>query len=367
MPPAPDVAIIGGGIVGSVAAAFLAEAGARVTLYEQAAIAAGASGRNSGVVQRPFDPVLVDLYVETVELYQDLEGFELPAEPAGLLLVGLDPALVARLAASIAVAHPALGARVVAGDELRRIEPGLAEDVVACSLDIGFPVPPARATAAFAARAERAGSRIVVGGDAALSIAGGRVSGVTVGGGFEPAGLVLVAAGPWSPRIVDPSGRWRPIRPLWGVVAEVALEHPPRRVLEEAGIDETIEPGGAAAGLDFSLVTADGASSLGSTFLDDEPDAAAYVPRLVERGSRFVPALAGAAVGRIRSCARPLSMDGRPLVGPILGIDGLWIAAGHGPWGISSGPASARRVADAILGRGGIDEATDPARFPLGR
>src|SRR4029079_17184669 len=70
--PSPDVAVIGGGIVGTAAAAFLAEGGARVTLYEREALAAGASGRNSGVVQHPFDPAMVPLYFETVELYRRL-------------------------------------------------------------------------------------------------------------------------------------------------------------------------------------------------------------------------------------------------------------------------------------------------------
>ena len=39
-----DVAIIGGGIVGCAAAAFLAEAGARVDLYEREEVASAASG-----------------------------------------------------------------------------------------------------------------------------------------------------------------------------------------------------------------------------------------------------------------------------------------------------------------------------------
>ena len=46
-----DIAIVGGGIVGVAAAAFLAEAGAEVTLAEQTEIGAGASGRNSGAVR----------------------------------------------------------------------------------------------------------------------------------------------------------------------------------------------------------------------------------------------------------------------------------------------------------------------------
>ncbi|MGH2743467.1 MAG: hypothetical protein ACRDN8_13525 [Thermoleophilaceae bacterium] len=38
------------------------------------------------------------------------------------------------------------------------------------------------------------------------------------------------------------------------------------------------------------------------------------------------------------------------MVGPAGGIEDLWIAAGHGPWGISTGPATARLAADALLG-----------------
>ena len=44
--PAPDVGIIGAGIVGTALAAELAGRGARVTLYEARTVAAGASGRN---------------------------------------------------------------------------------------------------------------------------------------------------------------------------------------------------------------------------------------------------------------------------------------------------------------------------------
>ena len=93
MSGAPDFAVIGGGIVGCSLAAFLAEAGASVVLYEREAIAAGASGRNSGVVQHPLDAALVDLYEESLEHYRTLgRGFALPEDPVGLLLVSEEPA-----------------------------------------------------------------------------------------------------------------------------------------------------------------------------------------------------------------------------------------------------------------------------------
>jgi glycine/D-amino acid oxidase-like deaminating enzyme len=119
-----------------------------------------------------------------------------------------------------------------------------------------------------------------------------------------------------------------------------------------------------APGLAFSLVTAAGRTSLGSTFLTAEPDPAAYLEAIRRRGARYVPALADAPARRIRVCARPLALDGRPLLGAVPGLDGVFVATGHGPWGISTGPASARLIADLVLGRRPeIPAAFDPARF----
>jgi glycine/D-amino acid oxidase-like deaminating enzyme len=164
---------------------------------------------------------------------------------------------------------------------------------------------------------------------------------------------------------VDPSGTWAPIVPRWGVVIPVTLAAPPIRVLEEAEI--SIEPGtdeNGEGGHAFSLVTAEGSSSLGSTFLTYEPDPDALAPAMIRRGARFVPRIAEATVGSPRVCARPQSVDGRPLVGRLPGVPGSWIAAGHGPWGISTGPATGRIVADLIDGRLSTPPvALDPARF----
>ncbi len=57
-PAQADVVVIGGGIIGSAAAAIMADRGAAVVLVEETAIGAGASGRNLGAIQHPFDPVL---------------------------------------------------------------------------------------------------------------------------------------------------------------------------------------------------------------------------------------------------------------------------------------------------------------------
>jgi glycine/D-amino acid oxidase-like deaminating enzyme len=108
-----------------------------------------------------------------------------------------------------------------------------------------------------------------------------------------------------------------------------------------------------------------GSSSLGSTFLRDEPDPAAWLDTLRTIGRRYVPDVATAPLVGLRTCARPVSRDARPLVGAAPWTTGLWIAAGHGMWGISTGPGSARLVADAILGRAG--GGSIPAELAVGR
>jgi glycine/D-amino acid oxidase-like deaminating enzyme len=225
-------------------------------------------------------------------------------------------------------------------------------------LNTGYPVGSTAATRAFADRARAAGARLLTGAAAALTSGG-----IAVDGARRRAGAVVVAAGPWTPALVDPSGGWRPVAALWGVIAELRLAAPPRHTLEEAGIDELVARVADPPPL-FSLITTRAVSALGSTFQPERPDAEALAPLLRERGARFVPALADAPIGAVRTCARPLSADGLPLLGRAPGRDDVFVAAGHGPWGISLGPASARLVADLVLGRAGAPPAAfDPRRF----
>ena len=306
---APDVVVIGGGIIGSSAAAHLAEAGRRVVLVERAEIGAGASGRNSGVVQHPFDPVLVELHLETLALYRELEGFALPAEPAGLLSVthDVDGARRSRPPSS-ARRTPICARRSSRRTSARSIEPALASGVAACRLDIGYPVAPAAATRAYAARAERAASRSASGAGQPWLDDGRacRRAWSTATSASRP-GTVVVAAGPWTPA--------SSIRPASGGRSSALgcrrrrrrSQAPPRHVLEEAEIE--IEPAaeddGRSAGHAFSLVTADGVE-LARLDVPRRRAGPGAVRRSSQRGARFVPGdRRRAAVGPSRLCARP--------------------------------------------------------------
>jgi len=315
-----DFAVIGGGIVGCALAAFLAEGGAAVTLYEREAIAAGASGRNSGVVQDPLDPELTALYEESLAHYRELEGFELPEHPSGLLLLSDEP-----------FEHQ--GAELI--DDPQRLEPALQPGLFARRIDTGRPVPPAAAAHAWAQRAQRAGAKIELGSDGPTS------------------GPRIIAAGPWTRDLVA-----LPIAPVWGVVVDVELSDAPVHVLEEAGIDALTSQD--VPDVLFSAVTARGISAIGSTFMPDKPDPEALAPVIIANARRFLADLG--SVRGLRACARPASADGRPMLGRI--EEELYVASGHGAWGVTLGPASARLVADLALGRPvEIPPALDVSRF----
>ncbi len=356
----PDVAIIGGGIIGCAAAAFLAEAGARVELFERGELAGAASGRNSGVLQHPFDPVLAPLYEETLGHVRALDGLDLPDEPAGLLMLGRHRHEVEPLVGDIRHDCPELRAELLDPAALRELEPALAGRLWACRLETGHPLRPAAITLGFAERARRLGARLHEGATAWPWITADRVRGVLAEGRRRHADMLLVAAGPWTPEVIDPTRDWRPIGPVWGVVVEAKLVRPPVHVVEQVGVEAV---GVAAPAPVFSAVTAEGITSVGSTFLLEEPDPSAWAPTLLAGATAFLPELNGTTGGTaVRACARPQSLDGRPLLGAFPGVEGLWCAAGHGPWGISTGAGSARMVADAMLRAGDIPAPLGVAR-----
>src|SRR4051794_4244639 len=189
-----DVAVIGGGIVGGFPPAFLAEEGLSVTLFERERIAAAASGRNSGTIQHPFDPYMAALHRRSVAIYRELAqgtDFQLSPDPAGLLLLSEDADEVTAAAGAIA-AHSDLQPTVLTRAELHALEPALADDLVACRLETGYPVAPAAATNAFALRARRAGATIEIGDAAEVIFEHERAAGVRLSSGrVIDAGTVL--------------------------------------------------------------------------------------------------------------------------------------------------------------------------------
>ena len=104
MERAPDVVVVGAGIVGCASAYFLARRGARVVVVERGSVPGEQSRKNWGFVrQQGRDPVELPLMVEANRLWQGLER-ELDADiewvQGGNLALAADEARLARLEAS---------------------------------------------------------------------------------------------------------------------------------------------------------------------------------------------------------------------------------------------------------------------------
>jgi len=50
-----------------------------------------------------------------------------------------------------------------------------------------------------------------------------------------------------------------------------------------------------------------------------------------------------------KACYWPETPDGLPCVGPIHGIKGAFVAAGHSVWGILQGPITGKAMAELLL------------------
>jgi glycine/D-amino acid oxidase-like deaminating enzyme len=89
--------------------------------------------------------------------------------------------------------------------------------------------------------------------------------------------------------------------------------------------------------------------------------------RLRAMTASFAPGLAAAEVISAQACYRPVARDGLPLIGPVRGLAGAYVATGHSVWGMLNAPATGEALADLIVDGASptVDLAPfDPARLP---
>jgi D-hydroxyproline dehydrogenase subunit beta len=372
----PDVAIVGGGIIGAACAYELSRAGASVTLIERDELAAGASGRNQGWFVLPEDPALEPMARATLPTYLDVAmTAALPVwidrEPVGHLLVALDGDDVPRAQVALTAAtSQGVGIRPLDPAELREVEPAVSPDAVAgWLLDQGHRLDPAALTVALALAAKAASADIRHHVRVRAFIhEGDVVRGVVTDDGPVHADTVILAAGPWSTSLLDPIGVHLPVtgargwivrvRPSGGMLHHM-IEHAGWRVAPER-LADVARPTARSVAKDGMPVAevgavlhlhADGSVLVGSSrqpWVTPEPEDTAVPQRMLRAGIRLAPSLADATVTSSWWGLRPITPDERPFVGTVR--DGLVVATGHGSEGVILGAGTAQLVASIVLG-----------------
>lgn len=229
LPLSVDVVVIGGGIVGTCTAWFLARQGKRVVLVEKGRIGGEQSGRNWGWVrQQGRSPIELPLMMRSLRLWQDLSqevGEDVGFRQGGSLYLAEDAAQLAQLEEWLPIARAhGLDTQMLSGEGLARV---LKSDGSGWAGAMHTPsdarAEPGRATAAVARAALRA-SAYIVSSCAARGIerAAGRVQAVVTEHGIVKTSAIVCAAGAWSRLFCDSLGITVPQLTVLGTVARTA-------------------------------------------------------------------------------------------------------------------------------------------------
>jgi glycine oxidase len=375
-----NVVVVGGGIIGLLAALELAEKGASVALFERGAMGGEASAANAGILS----PMYPWRYPDEVNRLAIRSQFMFPQIASDLFArTGVDPQwirsgllileqaeggqaaawslLMRDLAKSLG--HPwddnSFGPRLEEVDEgqARELEPALAAGAGA---GIWMPNIAQVRTPSLVNAAKQRLRQLEVRLHEKVEVTGfleegERVAGVQTANGEFRASHVLVAAGAWTGELLRRLGAEVPVVPVRGqtLLFRGRPELLTRMVLREGY---------------YVVPRRDGRILAGSTHEERhgvEHDISEEArAELREAALAMVPALADLETEDHWAGLRPGSPTGVPFIGPHPQVRDLFVCSGHFRTAVPIGPAAARLVTDLMLGR---KPAVDPAPYAVGR
>jgi glycine/D-amino acid oxidase-like deaminating enzyme/glycine cleavage system aminomethyltransferase T len=333
-----QVVVIGGGIAGVSCAYHLAKAGVRdVALVEKGELTSGSTHHAAGLVtQFNPSPTMMRFRRYSVQLYEELGVFD----RVGSLRVASSRDSLLELRRGVSRAHAiGLDAELVGPDEARSLLPAMTDRELygAVWMPGDGAVDPHIASYALASAARDLGveirTRTLVSG---IDVRDGRVHAVETEHGPIRCELVVNAAGMWAPRVAAMVGAF---------VCSVPVDHQHIALL---AVDGHELPNDAPCFRDTDNLVYGKAESGGVLFGGYEPNPVSRwedgVPwdhgerSLPPDYERFEQLMSGAArrfpflddAGMVALVCHPDAMtpDGNPLLGPMPGVRGFWMAAG---------------------------------------
>jgi glycine/D-amino acid oxidase-like deaminating enzyme len=352
--PAPDVVIIGGGIVGAACAWECAREGMRVTIIEADVVGGGATAAGMGhlvVLDDSEEQFALCRY--SVGLWNNLVE-ELPADVeylrCGTLWVAADEEEMSFLPRKRDYyVSRGVRAEVLDSHALAAAEPHLRAGLPGGLLvpDDGVIYSPCAARF-FIERAQALGAKLVIGRrvaeierDAVKLEDGSRI----------PAGAIVNAAGTAAAKLTPGVL----IRPRKGHL--LITDRYPAYVnhqLVELGYLKSAHST-AADSVAFNVQPrATGQLLIGSSRqygAEDRAVSPEMLARMLSRVNAFMPSLGGISAIRTWTGFRAATPDKMPLIGPWPGHDRLYLAAGHEGLGITTSLGTAKLLVDQLLMR----------------
>ena len=347
-----DAIVVGGGVIGCTIAWRLAQQGLKVRLFERGKVGDEASRAAAGMLspqaesqsKGPFFDLCLKsrlMYREFADELSDVSGIDVEYNDSGTLFVvlsGEDDEETTRWAAWQTEAG--LPLQPFSEDDIRRIEPAVTESATrAIFLPEEHQVENRRLMDSLKIAIGLAGVELVEDAEVtSLATAQNRVTGVVSAGKRFDAGSVIVAAGTWSSRLLEPLGLNVKVIPARGQMIAVKGDGCPiTRVVHSSSV--------------YVVPRRDGRILIGATVeytgFKKEVTVSA-INHLLKAGLELVPSLGQFAVVETWSGLRPDTIDHLPIIGPS-GIDNLILATGHFRNGILLAPVTAELVADTVV------------------
>jgi D-amino-acid dehydrogenase len=192
----------------------------------------------------------------------------------------------------------------------------------------------------------------------AVRVKGGRATGVDTEGGFVPASDVVLAAGPWSRKLLAACGVRVQVRPVKGYSLSIPIDprSGPRHALSDDSLHAVMTPLG-------STLRLAGTAEFSGWDLRLLPGRVQALWRLLAALSPTLARTVDRASTRAWCGLRPMSADGRPYIGATP-VAGLYVNTGHGHLGWTQAAGSASLLAQLLSG---APTAIDPRPFALSR
>lgn len=366
----PDAIIVGAGVHGASLAFHLAERGMRPLVLERATVAAGATGRSSGLVRMHYDlEAEARLAWRSHAYFRDWAhriGGESGFTEVGFLQM-VPPEEVSALRANTAMQQRiGISTGLVEADEVRRLLPGIdiQGDQLAAFEPLSGYADPTQTTSSLMAGAVARGAQLIQGcAVTGVRVDGDRVVGVDTSRGPFDAPIVVDAAGAWAGRVAALAGLNLPLNVWRHDVAYV--QRPPDVPRHVAFIDFLNAFYCRPEGEWLSLVALeDGNPMEGDPDAPVDAAAPGFIERAAERVVRRLPGFARAGLHSAHSGQDGITPDQHPIIGPA-GPEGFWLDCGYSGTGFKTAPAVGASLAELITD--GVAANDDLAMFGLER
>ena len=362
-----DVVVIGAGAFGASTAFHLARMGKRVALVDRhepvtqtSPRAAGLSGhlRGSDELTR-----LATLSINMIERFQEETGEPLIYEQPGSLKIARRPEHVTQLEEEVARARRlGLDVSLIASTEAAERNPFLRpEGILAVSFarrDVYL--EPGQLPRGYVRAAVRLGATLLTHTDVTgVVVEGGSVRGVTTDAGPIEAPVVVDAAGAWTRRVAASVGLHIPIIPtrhqllITEPLDGVQPHQPITRIIDANVYVRPCEGGLMLGGYERTPRQVD-IDTLPAAFqIADLPLDLAVLRGLADLVSDQLPifrdVFARGAIREHRGGLPTMTADGRPILGPLPGLAGFFVASGCCVGGLTPSPGNGWALADWIV------------------